>query len=726
MISDRRVRRFRAVLAMTATMAAGAILAAQPSADRYVVPAAIRDAVLNELSGEQAYLHVQMLAGNRNRPASEYQEAFFETTSLRDMARQYGLSDVQVDFFRGGETWDAEEGDLWLIAPVRRKIASLEMVPAALASGSTDADVETEVVYVGAAREADFAGKEVKGKIVLGNTSVGAAFNAAIPRGAVGVLGIGSPGLNANAAGYSLDQIGWASVRTRADRQGFGFALSLRQLTELQRFVERGQKVVMRAHVRSKVYPGKMNVVSATIPGTDPTAGELMLVAHSFETVATPGANDNCTGVGTVMEIGRTLARLVRDGTLPKPKRTIRLLWAPEISGTTAFMFENEELQDKLIAALNFDMTGANPKTTDTYLRMKMTPDSRPSYLNALIGNLLLFADQTEILTQQGANAQFNYRMAHLAAVTSGSDHSVFLAAGIPAMQFNYWPDNFYHSSEDRVARADPTEMKRIGVVAASACYFLANAGTAEARDLAWEAEAAGEKWITEVTRQSLRLLDTDASTLHERHKAAQNKVTWAFQRAKGDVESVLSLSGDTAVSATVRSLVASLETIRDANLQKLDTAYRSRAAALGVKPAQIPLTEAEREASLMVPRRLYKVYSAEAQKQRAQRGGGGRGAQGPPPGGGLAMVRLPGNANSEIAAFIDGTRTVLDIYNAVRAECGHLVVGDEDTKFAYVVSPGAPDVSLSAVVASIQNLEKTGVVTVARLTPKPEPKRKK
>ena len=72
--------------------------------------------------------------------------------------------------------------------------------------------------------------------------------------------------------------------------------------------------------------------------------------------------------------------------------------------------------------------------------------------------------------------------------------------------------------------------------------------------------------------------------------------------------------------------------------------------------------------------------------------------------------VRLPGNANSEIAAFIDGTRTVLDIYNAVRAECGHLVVGDEDTKFAYVLSPTAPDLSLSAVVAVIQNLEKSGV----------------
>ena len=62
-----------------------------------------------------------------------------------------------------------------------------------------------------------------------------------------------------------------------------------------------------------------MNVVSAAIPGTDPNAGELILVAHAFETIATPGANDNCTGVATILEVGRALARLIRDGDLPQP-----------------------------------------------------------------------------------------------------------------------------------------------------------------------------------------------------------------------------------------------------------------------------------------------------------------------------------------------------------------------------------------------------------------------
>ena len=46
-------------------------------------------------------------------------------------------------------------------------------------------------------------------------------------------------------------------------------------------------------------------------------------------------------------------------------------------------------------------------------------------------------------------------------------------------MQFNYWGDNFYHSSGDRIEHADPTEMKRVAFMAAAAMYYLSTAGAA-------------------------------------------------------------------------------------------------------------------------------------------------------------------------------------------------------------------------------------------------------
>jgi Peptidase family M28 len=728
-MSDRHPRRLlvSSLFALLAVpLAAGLYARAAAPPDRCLVPASIREPVLNELSGEQALVHVQLLSANRDRQADEYQNQFFETTYIRDLARQYGLSDVQVDFFPTRDTWDGEEGDLWLVQPTKAKIASLNMVPTALAPGSKSADVEAEVVYVGQGREADYEGKDVKGKIVLGSGALGALFTGASQRGAVGALGTGSPGISGHAPGATMDQIGWASISPAADRDGFGFALSLRQFLELRDLIDRGQKVVMRAHVRSRTYPGKMNVVSASIPGTDPAAGELVLVAHAFETIATPGANDNCTGVATILEVGRTLARLIRDGDLPRPRRTIRFVWGPEISGTTAYMFKHPDLQDRLLVALNFDMTGANPKTTDTYLRMKMTPDSRPSYLNDLVASLLQFVDQTDIRTQQGQNAEFNYRLAPVATITSGSDHSVFNDGGVPAMQFNYWPDNFYHSSEDRVVYVDPTELKRVGFMAASASYYLATAGPDQARHLAWESTVNGEKWIAEVTRQASRLLGTDGAKLPDQYKAAQTKVAGAFARAKGAVESVQSLAADAEVAATVRQMLGTLDAVREANTKLLDAAYAGQAAALGVKAVPVSLSDTEREYAQLVPRRLFKAFSAEAQKRQGQGGGrGGRGQRGPATPGAPAPRRLPGLASAEVANFIDGTRTVLDIYNAVRAECGNLVVGSNDTKFAYILSPDAPDVDLDLVYAALDALQKNGTIEIVKAAPKALPAKK-
>lgn len=696
---------------------------AQEGADRCVVPASIRNPILGEISGEQALVHVQMLSANRDRQAAEYQDRFFESTYISDMARQYGLSEVRVDFYPTRDTWDGEEGDLWLVQPAREKIASLSQVPTALAQGSKSADLESDLIYVGAGKEADYAGKDVKGKIVLGNAPVGSLSAIALRHGAAGVLGTGSSGLSDQAPGASLDQIGWSSIRLASDQNGFGFSLSLRQFLRLRDLLEGGQKVVARAHVRSRTYPGRMNVISAAIPGTDPSAGELILVAHAFETIATPGANDNCTGVGTTLEVGRTLARLVRSGELPAPRRTIRFLWVPEISGTTAYMFAHPELQDRLLAALNFDMTGASARTTGAYLRMKMTPDSRPSYLNDLVASLLQFVDQADIRAQQGQNAPFNYRLAAMAAIASGSDHSVFNDGGIPAMQFNYWGDSFYHSSEDRVNHVDPTEMKRVGFVAASAFYYLATAGPDQARDLAWEATANGEKWIAEVTRQAGRLLGRDAALLPERYKAAQTKVIGACGRARGAVESVQGLAATPAVSSTVRRLLLTLDASRDANLRLLEGWHAERAAALGVKPIPPAPGDLEREYSRVIPRRLFKVYSEEARKLQSQPGGGRgpRVEEGTP-----ARRRLPGMAAKEVAGFIDGRRSVTDIYQAVRAECGNLIVDNNDTKFAYLLSADAPDVDLDLVYAEIERLRATGAVELVKADAGAAPKKAK
>ncbi|MDD8025971.1 MAG: M28 family peptidase [Acidobacteriota bacterium] len=769
-----RIRRIVTPLFLAALIAG--LVGAQVPPDRCVVPSSVRDSVIQEFSGEKAYLHVQMLAGARDRTPDEYKDVYYETAYIRDQALLAGMSDVTVEKFPSRETWDGEEGDLWMIQPTLKKIASFNQVPTSLAQGSRDADVEAEMVYVGTGREADYAGKDVAGKIVLGNGSVGSVFGGAVNQhGAAGALGTGSSGASSDAPGYSLDQIGWASVSARADKGGFGFALSLRQFLELRGLAERGQKVVLRAHVRAKTYPGQMNVISARIPGTDPAAGELLCVAHAYETIATPGANDNCTGVATLLEMGRTLTRLIRDGVLPKPRRTIHFIWGNEMSGSSAFMNKHPELQDKLLAALNFDMTGADTAATASYLRIKMTPDGIPSYLNDLIASLLRYIDQSDIRATQGRNLIFSYRMAPLATITSGSDHTVFLAARIPTMQFNYWPDNFYHSSADRIINVDPTELKRTGAVAAAAFAYLAGANVPEARNLAWEAASNGAAWIAEVGRQSVRLMGNDRAKIHDQHKAALTKIDGAFGRAKGSVESVRSLAAGPELEGDIGQLLDSLADDRKAAARRIDAVYQGLCAELKIKPAAITLTAKEIEYSKLVPRRKYKVYSEEAQKRSASMRGGMPPMDGPPPANPPAQGQNPpaaqppakvqaqvpppveakppvqgqnappaavpakapaqaapggrpggygrgmGFTSSSISYFLDGKRTILEIYNGVRAECGNLQIGSEDGKYAYILGPEYPDVDLDTVVSIIKSLEKSGAVEIV-----PAPKNKR
>lgn len=673
--------------------------------DRWLVPRHIREAVLNEFSGELALRHVEILAVDRDRQEEEYSEQFLETEYVSRMAELYGLSEVTVDFFPSDEIWDAVEAELWMIEPVKKKIAGLEIVPEALASGSRDADVASEVVYVGAGRDRDFRGKKVKGKIVMGSGSAGGLFRSAVSkRKAVGVLGTGSSGINRGYPGALPTQIGWQSVHPQKDEKGFGFVLSKRQHDEIRSYLDQNKKVVMKARVRTRMLPYKMNVVSAAIPGTDPEAGELLMVAHLFERIATPGANDNCSGVATILEVGRTLAKLISRGILDAPRRTIRFLWVPEISGTREFMYKYPELQDKLMAVLNFDMTGADLKTTDAYLRMKSTPYSCSSYLNDLIANLLLCVDHTFIRTQGGTNSQFNYR---LCPYISGSDHTIFLAAGIPAMQFNYYSDNFYHSSEDRSKHVDPTEMKRVGFMAAAGFYYLATAGAQEAKDLAWESVANGEKWMAEVSRQSIILLQNHAKKIHPGYQAARNKIEGAFLRARGNLMSVTDISDAEEEAARLAQLTASLESSRENHAARLANLYQTRCAALGVEPQEYTPTEQEELYHHQVPRKLYSVYT-EDYKTRNENVNKNIPKKSP---------RMPRLARSEIPILIDGERSILDIYRIVRAEYGFVNTRSDEFKYAYVITPDSPDVHLQSVVDYITAMEKAGLVEIDKKT---------
>ena len=82
----------------------------------------------------------------------------------------------------------------------------------------------------------------------------------------------------------------------------------------------------------------RAEIVHAEIPGDGSTTQEVAISGHLYEGVIKQGANDDNSGCALTLEIGRAYLKLINEGKLPRPKRTINFQWVPEISGTNAWL----------------------------------------------------------------------------------------------------------------------------------------------------------------------------------------------------------------------------------------------------------------------------------------------------------------------------------------------------------------------------------------------------
>src|SRR6266853_3745529 len=149
----------------------------------------------DELSGETAKRNLEGLARLHRQRGSAGFHAAAELVAER--ARAYGLSDVAILQFpadgkifygtqRSRPAWDAEagqltvdkahaEGRVGVLIVCLHVLANYEAEPIVLAEDSEGGNVETEVVDVGeGTKESNYAGKDVKGKIVLVSAQPGA------------------------------------------------------------------------------------------------------------------------------------------------------------------------------------------------------------------------------------------------------------------------------------------------------------------------------------------------------------------------------------------------------------------------------------------------------------------------------------------------------------------------------------------------------------------------
>ncbi len=444
---------------------------------------------------------------------------------IANRALEYGLQEVHIETFPAdGKTtynafrsylgWDGHAGVLTEVSPQAHVIADFSKSKVALADYSNDADVTADLIDVGQGTSpADYANRSVKGKIVLAGGNVAEAHREAVEeRGAAGVLSY-QPNQVTGWSGDYQDLVRWGHLSPYNTRNTFAFMISLREAREFRARLAKGEKIQLHAHVDARMQPGNFEVVTGVIPGTDPAAGEIVYSCHLCH--EKPGANDNASGAATILEDARILVALIKAGKLPPPRRTIRFIWPPEISGTMCYLSRHADELAKMRAAIHMDMVGGDPQITKAILHITRTPASLPSFVNdvaASFGERVINGASRAAMDGDFSDANFSPEgtkdalLADFHTFTMGSDHDVYEEGSfrVPTIYMNDWPDVFIHTNGDVPANMNATKLQRVAVIGAASGYYLASAGPKDADRLAAEVLARGGVRLNQAQQRGL------------------------------------------------------------------------------------------------------------------------------------------------------------------------------------------------------------------------------
>ena len=236
----------------------------------------------------------------------------------------------------------------------------------------------------------------------------------------------------------------------------------------------------MHATLDIRRYAGSHDVVSGVIQGAriPMRKSGLSLIVQSL------GALDNASGGAACVEIARALNGLIESGRLPRPRRSIRLLHGFECYGFFHYLEHTFRLQPPL-AGVCIDTIGARPDVCNRELSWHATAPASGSFVDHLGYELL-----RTTLTLRPV-----YQLRRRPFVSTEDTLLGDPKYGFPCPWITNHPCRGYHSSADTIEMLDAEGLAVCTAAMAAYLYFLADASTAEAIELAqWQTRQAAEE----------------------------------------------------------------------------------------------------------------------------------------------------------------------------------------------------------------------------------------
>jgi len=547
-----------------------------------LIPDEVLSAIISETSGALALAHGRNLLSYSGFAPSLGSEQTADYVA--GWARAVGLEDVRIEefpadgqkffwTFRTEPWWEAKKGELVLLdsktGESRERLASFGIHRIVLGRFSRSSSLAAELVDVGSGvRPEDYQGKDLRGKIAL----------ASGPAGAVHARAVWEHGASGVAVYRMADHverphlIGSAVIEPflgpRGEPPAFLFSLSYSAGKALSDRLRAGETLKVRADVEAETRAGHYSQVHAVLKGTEPELLEVWVQAHT--NYRNTGGGNNLTGLGATLDLARSLSKLVSDGRLARPKRSIRFTWGPEHMAVIYYLHENPEAVSRILAYLNLDMVGDHQVLSESVLRLYRTPASLPSFLNDVVeemfdvvgrgnsisirqGRFLAFEGgfSLPIVEPSGSRDPFYY---YIEPFWGPSDHEDIDEAslGVHAVLLNTWPDPYIGTQEDTLERADATQMKRAEVIAGASAYILATASDDRVPALAQNALAKARARLASEERRAMDVLpDGNLAIEIVRH---------AYQHEVKAIETLTAFASGEQGKAYVRESAAELE----------------------------------------------------------------------------------------------------------------------------------------------------------------------
>jgi aminopeptidase YwaD len=325
--------------------------------------------------------------------------------------------------------------------------------------------ITAPIVYAGTGETGDYEGLDVEGNIVLiqerglgyARFWLGTFAEEAARRGAVGMIVVHPmpwPYRMSMEAGNSRIE-----NRFLARQLPAACVSSVDGQEIMYRMGRSGGTVEATLMVATQTTDVDSAFVVGRSAGTDPSLDCILLEAHRDNGIS-PGANDNGSGTGVLLELARVLSSM-------EHKRDIYFVSSTAEEGVTqgAWTFvrdHRDDLISRTRVMLNLDMLGVGGRLNlvETGLWPDCDPIAHPEWLNVLLEEIA---------------ADFGYHLGRMTAEWGVAEEARYIAAGVPSAWFWKPDDPYYHSVHDTVDKIDGNVLKAVGDIAGAAAIFLAD-----------------------------------------------------------------------------------------------------------------------------------------------------------------------------------------------------------------------------------------------------------